>query len=96
MNVTIEQRLERIERMLARNFSEVMSLKDVAQMLGKSESRIRHLVSERRIPFYRNDRGQVSFRRSEVEEWQLGRRVETRYEIESNAVTYTTLNPLKK
>lgn len=89
--MSIDERLERIEARLAMSVSEVMTVRDVAILLGRSESRIRHLVSRRDIPHYKNDRGQVTFRKSEIEEWRLGQRVPTNAEIESKAATHIAI-----
>lgn len=90
--MSIDERLERIEARLAMSVSEVMTVRDVALLLGRSESRIRHLVSRRDIPHYKNDRGQVTFRKSEIEEWRLGQRVPTNAEIESKAATHIAVS----
>lgn len=89
--MSIEQRLERIENLLAMTSKKVLSVKEVAALIGRSESRIRHLVSQREIPHYKNDKGQVSFLRSEIEEWQLGQRIPTTTETDSLASTYIAL-----
>ena len=89
--MSIDERLARIEARLAMSVSEVMTVREVALLLGRSESRIRHLVSRREIPHYKNDRGQVTFRKSEIEEWRLGQRVPTNAEIESKAATHIAI-----
>lgn len=45
--MTIEQRLERIERTVTLAFKKVLNVSDMALMLGVSESRVRHIASER-------------------------------------------------
>ncbi len=89
--MSIENRLDRIEALLSLKVKEVLSVKEVAALLGRTENRIRHLVSAREIPHYKNDRGQVSFRKSEIEEWQLGQRIPTNAEINILATTHTAL-----
>ncbi len=89
--MNIEKSLERIETLLSLKVKEVLSVKEVAALLGRTENRIRHLVSAREIPHYKNERGQVSFRKSEIEEWQLGQRIPTNAEINNIATTYTAL-----
>lgn len=90
--MSIEQRLERIENLLSMTAKKVLSVKEVAALLGRSESRIRHLVSTRKIPHYKNDKGHVSFLRSEIEEWLLGQKIPTAADTESIATTYVALN----
>ncbi|MBD5138544.1 MAG: helix-turn-helix domain-containing protein [Bacteroides sp.] len=86
--MSIEQHLERIEALLAIRTKEVLTVKEVAALLDRSEVRIRALCSQREIPHYKNDRGQVSFLKSEIEEWRLGKKVLTNSEIETQAATY--------
>ncbi|MCM1077783.1 MAG: helix-turn-helix domain-containing protein [Bacteroides sp.] len=75
MEEKIEQRLQRIETLLSITAKEVLSVREVATLISRSESRIRHLVAQREIPHYKNDRGQVSFLKSEVEAWMLGQKI---------------------
>lgn len=86
--MSIEQRLDRIEALVSMSVKEVLNVKEVAILIRKSESRVRHLVADRDIPHYKNDKGQISFRKSEIEAWRLGRRVPTNAEIDSLAATY--------
>lgn len=90
--MSIEQLLERIENLLSLNVSEILSVKQVATLFGLSESRVRHLVADRDIPHYKNDRGQVSFVRSEVVAWRLGERVPTNAEIGGRAATHIAIS----
>lgn len=92
--MSIEQRLERIETLVALKVKDVLSVKEVAVLIGRSESRIRHLVSQREIPHYKNDMGQVSFLKSEVEAWRLGRKVQTVAELDSSASTHIAISNL--
>ncbi len=84
----IAKRLERIEALLSTTIRDVLNVREVAFFLGKSESHIRHLAADRRIPHYKNDRGQLAFKKSEIEEWQLGTKVMTTDEIDIRAETY--------
>lgn len=88
----VEERLERIERLMVIGSKAVLDTKEVALMLNISESRVRHLVSERNIPHYKQ--GRITyFKKSEIEEWQLQNRIPTNDEIRKKAVNYTTLHP---
>lgn len=86
--MSIDQRLERIETLLAMNAKEILNVKEAAVLLGRSESRIRHLIANREIPHYKNDKGQVSFLKSEIEQWRLGEKVLTNTEINRLAETH--------
>lgn len=88
----VEERLERIERLMMLGSKTVLDTKEVALMLNLSESRIRHLVSERNIPHYKQ--GRITyFKKSEIEEWQLRHRIPINDEIKSKAMTYTSTHP---
>lgn len=59
---------------------------EVAQMLGVSVSRIRHLVSARAIPYYK-PLGRVLFKQSEIEAWIQASRVPTIDEQTNQCIT---------
>lgn len=48
--MSIEQRLERLERIMLLQFKNVLNVDDVAIILSVSTDRVRHLVSKRLIP----------------------------------------------
>lgn len=60
-------RLDRIEKMSLLAAKNVLSVDDLALLLGKSAKTIRNQIDE--IPHYKNGRG-VWFKRSEIEDWQ--------------------------
>lgn len=70
----------------------VLDTREVAMMLNLSESRVRHLVSERNIPHYKQGR-LIYFKKSEIEEWQLQQRIPTNEEMRKKAVNYTAIHP---
>lgn len=92
----IEEHLEHIETLLSLSVSQVMNVKQVALLLGRSESRIRHLVANREIPHYKNSRGQISFILSEIEDWRKGEKVATVDDIDSEAATRIAINRLNR
>lgn len=83
----IEQRLERIEKLLIVGMKEVLTTSDLALLLNVSSSRIRHLTSAREIPYYKQG-CRTYFKKSEIEAWQLSQRIATNEEINSQASTY--------
>lgn len=88
----VEERLERIERLMLISTKSVLDTSEVALMLNISESRVRHLVSERNIPHYKQ--GRITyFKKSEIEEWQLRYRIPTNDEVRKQAVTYAVTHP---
>lgn len=91
--LALNERLTRIERLLAMQTTQAINVKDAALLLHLSESRIRHLVCERAIPHYRTPSGGISFRRDELEQWMLATPVPTAAEIAARAATYCALHP---
>ena len=92
----ILHRLDRIEARLDEisDPEDVMYVKDVAQMIKRSESRVRHLVSAGDIPYHRNEQGGITFSRKEIRQWRLGTRMLTNSELASQAATHIAINNL--
>lgn len=87
----IEERLIRIERMVLIGSKNVLDTSEVAMMLNLSESRIRHLVSSKDIPHYKQG-AKTYFKKSEIEDWQCSKRIPTNKEISSLATTHMVLH----
>ena len=83
----VEERLERIERLLLLGSKEVLNTSEIALLLGISESLVRHLTNAKKIPHYKQG-NKVYFRKKEIEAWQLQSRVPTDDEIRSMGTTY--------
>lgn len=83
----VEERLERIERLLLLGSKEVLNTSEIALLLGISESRVRHLTNAKKIPHYKQG-NKIYFRKKEIEAWQLQSRVPTDDEIRSRGTTY--------
>ncbi|MCD7721253.1 MAG: helix-turn-helix domain-containing protein, partial [Prevotellaceae bacterium] len=66
---------------------------EVMQLLGLKESALRHMMCERRIPYYRQGK-RAWFNRKEIEAWQLRNRVATNEEIDSAAATHCALHKI--
>ena len=62
----VEERLERIERLLLLGSKEVLNTSEIALLLGISESRVRHLTSAKKIPHYKQG-NKIYFRKKEIE-----------------------------
>lgn len=90
-----EERLERIESLIRISAKNVLNTKEVAILMDLSESRVRHLVSENIIPYYKMG-SKTYFNKSEIESWLLSNRYDSRSEIESKAATYITTKDIKK
>ena len=85
--MSTDERLARIERMIIMSSKNALNTKEVAIMLDISESRVRHLIMEKSIPYYKQGK-KTYFKKSEIEDWMLHNRYETTAEIESKASTY--------
>lgn len=84
---SIEDRLTRIERQLVLVNKKVFTVDELALWLGVGEGRIRCLISNKEIPYYKNG-GKVYFSKEEIEQWQLQGRVYTNDELQREANTY--------
>lgn len=89
--MTVEERLERIERLLIIGYKDVLNTSEVALLLGISESRVRHLTCERNIPHYKQG-NKTYFKKKEIEQWQMQERRPSNSEIESRGITYAVTN----
>lgn len=85
--MTIEQRLLRIEAILVINTKNVLNTSETALMLGVTSDYLRHLVSRRAIPHYKKGKN-TYFKKSEIESWQLERKVPTLDELSVKGATY--------
>lgn len=84
---TIEQRLDRIEQLLVAQ-KEVLTVDDVAQILGTTKNNIYRMTHERTIPFHKPQNGKIYFKRTEIEQWQLRNRKASVYETKQQAAKY--------
>lgn len=88
---TIEQKLDRIEKLLIGQKS-VLSFEDLVEYTGLSRSYLYKLTSRGEIPFYRPNGKQLYFNKEEIDKWLLRNRSKTSEEINNEAVTHITLN----
>lgn len=91
MDTTIEQKLDRIEKLLIGQKS-VLSFEDLVAYTGLSRSYLYKLTSRGEIPFYRPNGKQLYFNKEEIDKWLLRNRSKTSEEINSEAVTHITLH----
>lgn len=84
----LAERLDRIERAIILGTKNVLTTKDLALMLNKSESRIRCLTCEGKIPHYKQG-SSVFFKKDEIESWMTEHRVPTNDELASKAALHT-------
>lgn len=88
--MSTEERLARIEQLILMSSKNVLSVKEAALMLDVSESRVRHLVCDSTLPYYRQGK-KIYFKKTEIESWMLHTRFPCKAEIERQATTYTAL-----
>lgn len=67
MDSELSARLDRIEKLTLLSAKNVLSVDDLALLLGKSPKTIYNTIDE--LPHYKNGKN-VWFRREEIEEWQ--------------------------
>ncbi len=92
--MSIEERLDRIERLVIIGSKEVLNTSEVAMMLNVAVQTVRNMMHERAIPYYKRG-GKAFFKKSEIEDWMLQERIPTNDEIKSQAATYVALKKLK-
>lgn len=66
---------------------EIMTVEQVAKLLGRSKNTIYMMVFQKRIPHYKPNRKSLYFRKSEIENWAFQQRISTQDEIETAAAT---------
>lgn len=92
--MSIEERLDRIERLVIIGSKEVLNTSEVAMMLNVAVQTVRNMMHEKAIPYYKRG-GKAFFKKSEIEDWMLQERIPTNDEIKSQAATYVALKKLK-
>lgn len=88
--MSTEERLARIERLILISSKNVLSVKEAALMLDVSESRVRHLVCDSTLPYYRQGK-KIYFKKTDIESWMLNERIPCKSEIECQATTYMAI-----
>ena len=92
--MTIDERLEKIERLIILQTKTVYNVRELSWVLGITEDRVRHLMLEGEFPYYKVG-NRTYFKKEEIESWMTKRRFDSRDEIEAKAATYCTTKPLK-
>lgn len=94
--MSIEERLERIERLLVIGNKEALNTNEVALMLDMAVQTVRNLMHNKAIPYYKRG-GKAFFRKSEIEAWMLtGQRIDSNEEIASKASTLIAIKKMNK
>ena len=87
---TIEQKLERIEKLLISQKT-VLNFEELVEYTRLSQSYLYKLTSKGDIPFYRPNGKQLYFNKAEIDTWLLRNRSKTNEEIQNEVTTNLTL-----
>lgn len=90
MEITLEQLNEKIDnlsRLTLISSKTVLDFEETILFMGLSKGHLYRLTSNRQIPYFKKNR-KLYFKKSELEEWMLERRIPTEEEIQSQATTY--------
>ena len=84
----IEEQNKRIERNTLLASKNVLTIEDVAVLIGLTKSWLYKATSRNEIPYYKPNGKTIYFDRKEIESWLLQNRVSTTYEVASKATGY--------
>lgn len=87
----IEERLERIEKLLTNN-KEVLTFEEACEYMGVSRSFLYKLTSRRQIPHSKPNGKMIFFEKQKLNLWLLRNKRKSEVEIESEALKYTLTN----
>jgi excisionase family DNA binding protein len=91
LDTQIIERLSKIESLFNQlPQKEVLSFSEACEFLNLSASYLYKLTHKQQIPFYKPGGKKIYFRRGELEEWLLKKRVKSVDEIEQEAIDYVT------
>lgn len=89
-SITLEalnDKLDNLSRLTLIGSKTVLDFDETLLFTGLSRGYLYRLTSEKKIPFFKKNR-KLYFKKSDLEEWMLERRVPTSDEIQSKATTY--------
>ncbi len=84
----INERLDKIERLVLMGSKDMLTIEDVSLMTGFTVSNLYRMTSNKTIPFYKPLGGKIFFDKTEIENWLRSNKVETKAVTESKASTY--------
>ncbi|RAV28897.1 helix-turn-helix transcriptional regulator [Sinomicrobium soli] len=90
-NLELEERLERIEKLLAFN-KRVLTFDEACDYTGISKSYLYKLTSENRIPFSKPNGKVIFFEREKLENWLLRNHRRSRQETKDEALSHVLKN----
>lgn len=83
----LSEQLGRIERLLAIGIKNVLSTRELATLLDVTMATVRAMINRKDLPYYKCG-GKIFFKREDVENWQLSRRIMSSAETQALADTY--------
>jgi len=93
-NIELEQRLDRIERLLSAN-KEVLTFEEACEYMGISRSFLYKLTSTRKIPHSKPNGKMIFFEKKKLNVWLLQNGRKSKGEIETEALKYSLNNTTK-
>lgn len=90
-HLKIEERLERIERLLIAN-KEVLTFDEACEYTGISRSYLYKLTAAREIPHSKPNGKMIFFEKTKLNTWLLQNGRKSKSEIETEALNYTFRN----
>jgi excisionase family DNA binding protein len=87
---SILEKLSQIQNQLSENTDKPLPLQEASKYLNISKSYLYKLTCKQQIPHYKPNGKKIYFKRTELEEWLLKRRVKPVDEIEQEAIDYVT------
>ena len=87
----LEERLERIERLLSSN-KEVLTFEEACEYMGVSRSFLYKLTSRRQIPHSKPNGEKIFFEKKKLNLWLLQNRRKSKAELEAEALKYALRN----
>lgn len=89
-NLTVEQRLGTIERLL-RGQKSVLTFEEGCEFTGLSKTYMYKLTHRNKIPFFKPHGKNIYFSREELEKWLMKNPIKTAEQREQEAANYVTL-----
>ena len=83
----LNDKLHNLSRLTLISSKSVLDFEETLLFTGLSKGHLYRLTSTRQIPYFKKNR-KLYFKKSDLEEWMLERRVPTADEIQSKATTY--------
>ncbi|NYJ28073.1 helix-turn-helix domain-containing protein [Allomuricauda sp. ARW1Y1] len=87
----IEERLDRIERLLT-NSKDVLTFEEACDYMGVSRSFLYKLTSRRQIPHSKPNGKMIFFEKKKINIWLLQNRRKSKAEMENEALQYSLKN----